>query len=120
MNPFTAYNSVNRAFNQFANSKLAVEFQQTSNFTGECDLLILAVGQAREPFWKKFMEEQKPNLFLGGDFLFGPKTVAQAIGSGKEAAKNKTSPAVYFLRSIFFLDKYIASGISTTRGRSPV
>ncbi|MBI2450156.1 MAG: FAD-dependent oxidoreductase [Candidatus Nealsonbacteria bacterium] len=68
--------------------RLTVEFQSPiSNFTDECDLLIFAVGQEKSPFWEKIVKGQKPYLFTGGDFLLGPKTVAQAINSGKESAR---------------------------------
>ncbi len=53
--------------------------EQIENNFYEFDRIIFAIGQVRE-FQNRF---DKKNIFTGGDFDYGAKTVAEAISSGK-------------------------------------
>lgn len=72
-----------------------------SEFEFEADLVIAALGQARDPSLleglglsseklkvdeETLMVASHPGLFVAGDFLKGPSTVIEAIASGKRAA----------------------------------
>jgi len=53
-----------------------------SEFEFEADLVIRAIGQEREGW-----PTSRPGLFFAGDFLTGPRTVIEAIETGKRAAE---------------------------------
>jgi len=70
-----------------------------SDFTATFDTVIKAIGEEPDrsilpaKFQRKVFKETSSvyplgkNLFAGGDFVTGPSTVAQAVGSGREAAR---------------------------------
>lgn len=87
----------------------------------EADTVIMAIGQAADlSFAKKMripvdsggrleadpmtLETTMKGVFAGGDAYYGPKTVAEAIGSGKEAAES--------------IDRYL-NGVDLRAGRLP-
>lgn len=73
---------------------LLIENRETGEISQtQANLVIIAIGQEKESFWSNLIREhgveglEKQGVFLGGDLLLGPKTVAQAIGTGNEGAK---------------------------------
>lgn len=70
-----------------------------SDFTAIFDAVIKAIGEEPDrsilpaQFRRKVFKEKSvvhplgKNLFAGGDFITGPSTVAQAVASGREAAR---------------------------------
>ncbi|MBI2041860.1 MAG: FAD-dependent oxidoreductase [Candidatus Nealsonbacteria bacterium] len=73
---------------------LLAEFQNNDlKIIFACDFVIMAVGQQKSPFFEKLLKEktieqlEKEGIFIGGDLLSGPKTVAHAIGTGNEGAE---------------------------------
>ena len=55
---------------------------EPTNETYEFNRLIFAIGQIKE----FELKEKKENIFTGGDFKYGPSTVAEAVASGKKEA----------------------------------
>jgi formate dehydrogenase major subunit len=53
-----------------------------TEFELKADLVITAIGQERDPS----LFTSRPGLFLAGDFLTGPRTVIEAIETGRRAA----------------------------------
>jgi glutamate synthase (NADPH/NADH) small chain len=73
-----------------------------TEFTIECDQMIVAIGQTPNPLlWKssnlmvggrgiivnEVLQTSIPNVFAGGDAISGSATVINAIGDGKKAAE---------------------------------
>jgi CO/xanthine dehydrogenase FAD-binding subunit/thioredoxin reductase len=68
-------------------SELTVTFDAVIKAIGEGPDLSLLPAEFRTKAQKGPAVCLGKNLFAGGDFLSGPSTVAQAIGSGREAAR---------------------------------
>jgi len=58
-----------------------VKFISNNYKTILCDEIVMAVGQEAEKAWP-----ERKNVFMAGEILTGPSTVAGAIASGREAA----------------------------------
>ncbi len=89
-----------------ANGRFNPQYDKTELMTLEADTVLLAIGQAcdmsfaegapglkvspmgpviKDPFT---LETNIPGTFIGGDVSYGPRSVVEAVASGKKAAKS--------------------------------
>jgi NADPH-dependent glutamate synthase beta subunit-like oxidoreductase len=89
------------------NQRFAPKFDESVEFTLECDSVLLSVGQSAD---LRFLDAQRdgiemrtpqqivndpatgatsaPGVFVAGDIAYGPKLLIHAIASGKQAARS--------------------------------
>ena len=65
------------------NGRFAPAYDETDRVTKDCDGVIMAIGQKREPD----VFQEYPGVFAMGDAATGPKTVVEAIESAKSAVE---------------------------------
>jgi NADPH-dependent glutamate synthase beta subunit-like oxidoreductase len=109
-----------RCVSAFDNGKFSPKYDENDLTTIEADTVIIAAGQAADVSFAQAegiptnggglkadpltLETPIQGVFAGGDVVYGPKTVVEAIGSGKEAAVS--------------IDRYLR-GLDLRTGREP-
>jgi hypothetical protein len=63
--------------------RFAPDYDDSETRTLEADAAIVAVGQQID---RSLMHEPLPNVFAAGDYATGPRSVVEAIASGRQAA----------------------------------
>ncbi len=63
--------------------RFAPEYDERETRTLDADAAIVAIGQQVD---RSLMREPLPNVFAAGDYATGPRSVVEAIASGREAA----------------------------------
>jgi formate dehydrogenase beta subunit len=95
---------VSRVFDE--NRRFNPQFIEGSEETVDCDMVIMAIGQAPDLSWirpedglkvtprgtlqtePQTMATSRPDVFAGGDVAFGPRIIITAVAEGKKAANS--------------------------------
>jgi heterodisulfide reductase subunit A-like polyferredoxin len=96
------FKSCTRVFDE--NGRFNPQYDESETTTREADTVIVAIGQAADLFFAPAqgieikggglaadpvtLETSIPGVFAGGDVFYGPRSVVEAVESGKEAAES--------------------------------